>query len=169
MWLSAQETMKRRLIADAGGRLIDHLAFTDQGHPLATFITTPRWVLTGRRDPFLGLPPAGISPDEIRQARRFGLALADGLDHDREKSGRPMLAGLRAVTVDPRLAISERAGRRAFACGRNSFGPSGNAVNGGGCPSCFSLRRLPDHADRHRRSNKPVDTMGIFTMAQTAP
>jgi len=114
MWLSAQETMKQ-LIADAGGRLIDHLAFTDQGHPLATFITTPRWVLTGRRDPFLGLPPAGISPDEIRQARRFGLALADGLDHDREKSGRPMLAGLRAVTVDPRLAISERAGRRAFA------------------------------------------------------
>jgi hypothetical protein len=113
MWLSAQETMKQQ-IADAGGRLIDHLAFTDQGHPLATFITTPRWVWTGKRDSFLGLPPAGVSPEEIRQAGRFGLALADGLNNDLEKSGQSMLAGLRAVTVNPRLAISERAGRRAF-------------------------------------------------------
>lgn len=113
MWLSAQETMKQ-LIASAGGRLIDHLAFTDQGHPLATFITTPRWVWTGKKDSFLGLPPAGVSPEEIRQASRFGLALADGLNNDREKSGQPMLAGLRAVTVIARLAVSERAGRRAF-------------------------------------------------------
>jgi hypothetical protein len=113
MWLSAQDVM-RRLIAEAGGQLRDHLAFTDQGHPLATFITTPRWVLTGRRDRFLGLPPAGVAPEEIRGARRFGLALAEALDHDGEKSGAPMLSGLRAVTVNPRLAISERAGRRAF-------------------------------------------------------
>ena len=113
MWLSAQATMKQ-LISAAGGRLIDHIAFTDQGHPLATFITTPRWVWTGKRDRFLGLPPAGVSPEEICQARRFGLALADGLNNDQEKSGQPMLGGLRAVTVNPRLAISERAGRRAF-------------------------------------------------------
>jgi len=113
MWLSAQATMKQ-LISAAGGRLIDHISFTDQGHPLATFITTPRWVWTGKRDSFLGLPPAGVSPEEIRQARRFGLALAEGLDNDREESGQPMLSGLRAVTVNPRLAISERAGRRAF-------------------------------------------------------
>ncbi len=113
MWLSAQETMKH-LISDAGGHLIDHLAFVDQGHPLATFITTPRWVWTGKRDSFLGLPPAGVSPDDIRDASRFGHALADGLARDLEKSGQPMLTGLRAVTVNPRLAISERAGQRAF-------------------------------------------------------
>ena len=113
MWLSAQETM-RRLITEAGGQLRDHLAFTDQGHALATFITTPRWVLTGRRDRFLGLPPAGVAPQEIRQARRFGRALADALDRDQEKSGEPMLSGLRAATVNPRLALSERAGQRAF-------------------------------------------------------
>lgn len=113
MWLSAQETMKH-LITEAGGHLIDHLAFTDQGHPLATFITTPRWVWTGKRDRFFGLPAAGVSPEEIRQASRFGLALADGLNNDQEKSGLTMLAGLRAVTVNPRLAISERAGKRAF-------------------------------------------------------
>lgn len=113
MWLSAQATI-RQLIAEAGGKLRDHIAFTDQGHPLATFITTPRWVLTGRRNRFLGLPPAGISADEISNARRFGKALGDALNHGGERSSGPMLGGLRAVTVNPRLAISERAGRRAF-------------------------------------------------------
>jgi len=113
MWLSAQATMKR-LIAEVGGQLRDHLAFTDQGHALATFITTPRWVLTGKRNSWLGLPPAGVAPEEIRAASRFGRALADALDHDAERSGQPMLTGLRACTVNPRLALSERAAHRAF-------------------------------------------------------
>ena len=113
MWLSAQETM-RRLIAEAGGLLRDHLVFTDQGHPLATFITTPRWVLTGKRNRFFGLPPAGVAPEEIRGASRFGRALADALNCDAEKSADPMLTGLRAATVNPRLALSERAAHRAF-------------------------------------------------------
>lgn len=113
MWLSAQETM-RQLIAEGGGKLRDHLAFTDQGHPLATFITTPRWVLTGKRNRFLGMPPAGVSPAEIHAAGRFGRALGNALNHDEERREQPMLSGLRAVTVNPRLAISERAGRRAF-------------------------------------------------------
>lgn len=125
MWLSAQETMQR-LIAEAGGQLRDHLAFTDQGPALATFLTTPRWVLTGRRDRWLGLPPAGVAPEEIHKAGRFGRALANALERDAEKTGAPMLTGLRACTVNPRLALSERAGRRAFkvwsrlirACGR---------------------------------------------------
>ncbi len=95
--------------------LRDHtLPLPIRGIALATFITTPRWVLTGRRDRFLGLPPAGVAPEEIRQASRFGRALAEALDRDQEKSGEPMLAGLRAATVNPRLALSERAGHRAF-------------------------------------------------------
>lgn len=113
MWLSAQSTMQR-LIDEAGGHLRDHLAFTDQGPALATFITTPRWVLTGRRDRFLGMPPAGVDPAEIQGASRFGRALADALDKNGETTGQPMLTGLRACTVNPRLAISERAGQRAF-------------------------------------------------------
>jgi hypothetical protein len=125
MWLTAQATVAR-LVAEAGGALRDHIALVDQGPALATFITTPRWVLSGRRDSFLGMPPAGVAPGDIRGASRFGRALAEALDHDQERSGKPMLTGLRAVSVNPRLAISERAGHRAFrvwsrlirACGR---------------------------------------------------
>lgn len=113
MWLSAQETTKR-LIAEAGGRLCDNVVLTDRAHPLATFITTPRWLLTGRRDSFFGLPPAGVNPAVINDCARFGAALIPALAEDREKTGQPLLDGLRAVTVEARLIMSERAGQRAF-------------------------------------------------------
>jgi len=113
MWLSAQETTKR-LIADAGGNLCDNVVLTDRAHPLATFITTPRWLLTGRRNSFFGLPPAGVNPAAITDCARFGAALIPALAQDREKAGKPLLDGLRAVSVESHLIISERAGQRAF-------------------------------------------------------
>ena len=113
MWLSAFDTLKR-LVADAGGRLVDHVAFTDEANALATFITTPRWMFTGRRDGFLGLPPAGVSVSQTAGAARFGAALAEALSRDEEKRCQPMLHGLNAVKIAPHLVLSERAGRRAF-------------------------------------------------------
>ncbi|MDR1424044.1 MAG: dialkylresorcinol condensing enzyme [Azoarcus sp.] len=113
MWLGAFDTVKT-LVTQGGGRLVDHVALIDDGPALATFITTPRWMFTGRRDAFLGLPPAGVNARHRADAARFGVALAEALARDGEKTGVPMLTGLRAVKVTPHLLLSERAGRRAF-------------------------------------------------------
>jgi hypothetical protein len=113
MWLTAQETVKR-MIEEAGGRLRDNVVFTDQGGTLATFITMPRWLLTGRRDAFWGLPAAGVGEKEIASSDRFGRALLAALRAGREREEAPMLAGLGAARVDPRLIFSERAGQRVF-------------------------------------------------------
>lgn len=113
MWLTAQETVKR-LIHEAGGELRDNVVFTDQSGTLASFITTPRWLLTGKRNAFWGLPAAGVSESDIAGAARFGHALVSALRGDRERARSPMLAGLGAAKVDPRLIFSERAGSRAF-------------------------------------------------------
>jgi hypothetical protein len=113
MWLSAQETVKR-MIQEAGGRLRDNVVFIDQGGTLATFITMPRWLLTGRRDAFWGLPAAGVADREIANSDRFGRALLNALRANRERDEAPMLAGLGAARVDPRLIFSERAGQRVF-------------------------------------------------------
>jgi hypothetical protein len=94
--------------------LLDNVAFTDQGGTLATFVTTPRWLLTGRRNPFWGLPAAGVAEQEIAKADRFGLALLAALRADREREDAPMLAGLGAARVDPRLIFSEHAAQQAF-------------------------------------------------------
>lgn len=114
MWLSAWTRVRARLAA-SGARVLDHVVFTDRGSALASFITTPRWLLTGRRDRFLGLAPAGVDEAEIAAAGRFGGALARALAEGRERGASPLLGGLAAARVDARLALSERAGSRAFA------------------------------------------------------
>jgi hypothetical protein len=133
MWLMAQEAVKR-LIEEADGQLRDNVVFTDQGRALATFITTPRWLLTGRRDAFWSLPAAGVAEEDIANADRFGRALLNALRTDHERKNVPMLAGLGAASVDSRLIFSERAGRRAFSAWSR-------LIRLGGPPG--SLGRLP--------------------------
>jgi len=113
MWVMAQEKMKKRL-KEIGATLIDNVALTDQGGNFATFITTPRWMLTGRSNAFWGLPKAGVAPKEIAHASRFGRALSDALAKDLEKEKKPLLHGLEAVKVDNRLIGSEKIATKSF-------------------------------------------------------
>lgn len=113
MWLMAQEVVKQELAA-AGAHHRDHIAIVDRGSAFATFITTPRWLLTGRKGAFWGFPAAGVAAEDITGSRRFGLALREALRNDEEKQNAPMLRGLRACVVDERLIASEKVGKRSF-------------------------------------------------------
>lgn len=113
MWLLAYEKM-RALLAENGARLIDNVVLTDRAPTLITLITTPLWLLTGRRDAMPGLPPAGVAASEIARCSRFGNALRDALLDGRETRDAPLLKGLQAVDANPRLLTSERAGTRSF-------------------------------------------------------
>jgi len=113
MWLSAQDKMKT-MLQDIGARHVDNVVLTDQGPPWATFITTPRWVLTGKKNGFLGIfPPAGVSEAEITAAARFGRALADALPLLQSLRG-PLLSGLAAVKVIPGYVTGEKIVHRSF-------------------------------------------------------
>jgi hypothetical protein len=106
MWLMAQETVKT-LLADAGAKLGDHIALVERGNTLSSFITTPRWLLTGRTDSLWGMQPPGIAASDIAAAGRFGHAI-----------------------VDDRLIASERIGQRSFRIwGKllRAVGPQGSA------------------------------------------
>lgn len=117
MWLSAQEKMKT-LLAQQHARLIDNVVLVDQGPAWATFVTTPRWVLTGRRNGFWGIfPPAGISEQDIAAAARFGRALRAALPQIKAGAALltgPLLTGLKAVKVAPSLIAGEKIGNRSF-------------------------------------------------------
>ena len=113
MWLSAQEKVKD-MLNDVGARHIDNVVLVDQGPAWATFITTPRWVLTGKKNGFWGIfPPAGVSETEIRAAARFGRALAESLPLLQSTAG-PLLAGLGAVKVLPGYVTGEKIAHRSF-------------------------------------------------------
>lgn len=114
MWHSASETMKK-MITQVGGIHIDNIVVTHQGPPLATFITTPRLLLTGKKDRFLGkLPPGGVREEDIDALSRFGRQIANNLDALNNSSNQSLLKNLGAVEVNPRYVIPEIIGRVVY-------------------------------------------------------
>lgn len=113
MWMLAQEKMKA-LLSACGARLLDNVVLVDPSPTLTTLVTTPAWLLSGRRDLLPGLPAAGIDAASIKAASRFGFALRDALQNDQERGTAPLLTGLNAADSDPSLLFSEKAGTRSF-------------------------------------------------------
>lgn len=114
MWVMAQEKMKS-LLSDVNAKLIDNIVLIDQGSSLATFITTPRWMLTGRRNAFWKIfPKAGVDEKEIKNASRFGFAIKEALENNLEKERVSICSGLKAVNVDEKLIKSEQIGTKSF-------------------------------------------------------
>jgi len=115
MWLMAQERVKEQLKA-LGAQLIDNAVLVDMTDMWATFISTPMWMLTGKRGPFLNgrIPRAGIPVAEINGAARFGAAIARQLPRRSANDFTPMLTGLGATKVNESLIASEPIVRRSF-------------------------------------------------------
>lgn len=114
MWVMAQEKVKV-LLKELNAVLIDNIVLVDQGNSFATFVTTPRWMLTGKKDSLWNLfPKAGISRIGILDAKRFGNAILYALSRDKEKEKRPICNGLKAVNVDVRLIKSEKIATKSF-------------------------------------------------------
>ncbi len=113
MWVLAQEKVKN-LLLDVGAKLIDNVALTDQGRGIYSFGTTPRWLLTGKKDAFWFFPPAGILESEIADASRFGQRLNEALRNDKEKEGKALLTNLEAVSVNGKLIATEIIANRSF-------------------------------------------------------
>jgi hypothetical protein len=109
-----QELVKERL-AVLGADLIDNVVLTDRGSGPASMVTTPRWMLTGKRDRFLGLfPPPGIDPALVEAAPRFGRAIRDARSEGGWERREPLLKGLGAAKAEPHLIGVERIARRVF-------------------------------------------------------
>ncbi len=113
MWVMAQEKVKK-LLSSVDAKLIDNVALTDQGKGIYSFATTPRWLLSGKKDAFWIFPPAGILQKDIDDASRFGQRLNEALKQDKEKEGKPLLKNLNAVCVNGKLIASEMIGTRSF-------------------------------------------------------
>lgn len=130
MWLSAQEKMKE-MVKSLGGILIDNVVLIDQGPQWTTFVTMPLWLLTGKKIGIAGIiPPAGVSDKDIKEASRFGRALADSLQNQEADLKIPLLKGLGAVSVNPKYIAGEKIAHRSF----RIWGKLFRAIGGPGHP-----------------------------------
>lgn len=113
MWIMAQERVKG-MLSDIGAVLIDNVVFTDQGQTLYSFVTTPRWMFTGKKDAFWFFPPAGVAKHDIDGASRFGERLVEALKTDEEQVQKPLLKHMGAVNVNKKLIATEKIASRSF-------------------------------------------------------
>lgn len=112
MWLMAQEKVKK-LLAQAGAKLVGNVVKTDRSSTAASFITTPVWMLTGRRKAASWLPEAGIAETDIADAARFGAKTAQALNSGAVLD-ETLLQNMGAVRVNEKLIFSERFAHRSF-------------------------------------------------------
>lgn len=113
MWVQSQLKVSQ-MLGDIGAKLIDNIVLTDSASSLATFITTPRWLLTGKKDSFLRLPKPGILDKDIKSSERFGRAILKTITRGGNCNNGPMLTGLKAAKVNVALLKSEIIGSRSF-------------------------------------------------------
>lgn len=115
MWLMAQERVKKQL-QKLGAALIDNVALAERTHGAKSVITTPWWLLSGNKGPYLGglLPRAGVWQSDIDGAARFGKTIADEFPKRDAGDTRPMLWGMGAVIIHPGLISSEQVVQRSF-------------------------------------------------------
>ena len=111
MWLQAQEKMKK-LLTDCGANLIGNVVKVDQSNDWASFITTPLWMLTGKKK-VGNLPSAGIAESEIQDVQRFGEKLLQTFNENRPLD-RTIFHNMQAVKIDEKLMMSEKVGSRSF-------------------------------------------------------
>ena len=106
MWQQASLTMKR-LLAAAGARHVDGVVVTHQGSPILTLVSTPRALLFGRSDQFLGMfPKAGVAAGDMERLERLGATAAKSLSAPRTP-GSSLLAGEPALAVRRWLVVPE--------------------------------------------------------------
>jgi hypothetical protein len=75
LWYSASAWIQERLKV-LGAHSLGQVTLCDVGPILASFITTPRWMLTGRKEPFAIFPAAGISDSEFSKLEAKGRKFA---------------------------------------------------------------------------------------------
>ena len=116
MWYSAAIEMSG-LLRSAGARRVEVIAATDTRRQSTTLVTTLRWLLTGRREPFLWFGRAGIGEAELARVADVGRSIA-------ESERCPKLAAPIVPTWRPPISLP----RRCFAGGaRRSDRPGDSA------------------------------------------
>ncbi len=74
LWHSASKTLHQMLLKN-GAEHLGQITLAETSPVWASFVTTPRWMLTGKKARFLFFPPAGISDEEFIKFRAKGARL----------------------------------------------------------------------------------------------
>jgi len=113
MWVMAQEKIKHYL-KQKNAKLVGNIVLRDKAPNLVSVITIIRWMFKGKKEKTSLFPAAGVSPEDIEHASRFGEIIKDALSKTECDKLQKRLVDLGAVEKKPNLVLFERNGSRIF-------------------------------------------------------
>ncbi len=107
MWIMAQEKMKKKLKA-IGANLVGNIALVDRHINHISVITIVQWMMTGKRERFLGIfPKPGISQKDIDESVKFGSVISKHLEGDDLPNLQESLLQNGALQIKPFLIVTD--------------------------------------------------------------
>lgn len=113
MWINANKTVKE-LIKKAGGNIVGNIVLADRHNNLISVITIAKWLLSGKKKAGKLLPPAGVSNDDIKNAKRFAKAIKLAITNNNFSQLQNELLKEGAIKVDYHIMKTEFAGSKIF-------------------------------------------------------
>jgi hypothetical protein len=119
MWISAQEKVKK-VLKNAGAKLVGNIALVDKHANPVSAITILYWMMTGKKDKYLGIfPKPGIADEDILHAQQFGKITAAHLLSSEWDTLQKDLLAAQAVEVKSDLMFIEERAPRLFSIWAN--------------------------------------------------
>lgn len=111
LWQSAHFWVSNKLRSLKADHL-GQITLCETGPVWASFVTTPRWMLTGKKNPFFIFPAAGISDEEFAKLPEMGRGIAQSWVASNGKFVQTSDFGSNLNRVS--LVIMDRVGRQFF-------------------------------------------------------
>jgi len=119
MWLNAQERVKR-ILEESGAKLAGNVALVDKHSNLISAVTILYWMLTGKKDSYLGIfPKPGVSEEDILNTKTFGSIVRESLIKEDWKALPENLVRAKALEVDSNLMFIEARAPKLFSVWAN--------------------------------------------------
>src|SRR5690606_2600314 len=115
MWVMAHEKVKR-LLHDIGASHVGHIARVDRHLNHVSVITIVHWMMTGRKDAYLGIfPKPGVSDKDIAQSDQFGTPILAHVKRGDYSTLQAELLERGAVMIRPVLVFTDKRANTLFA------------------------------------------------------
>lgn len=119
MWLNSQEKIKK-LLMDAEARLVGNVVLIDKSNNLASAVSILHWMLSGRKERYLGIfPKPGVSDHDIRDSSVYGQVVSEALESGSFGNLQKELVRCGALEVRSNLMFIEGRAGKLFAIWAN--------------------------------------------------
>lgn len=121
MWINSQERVKE-LLVEADAKLVGNVTWVDRNQNHVSAVTILYWMLTGKKDKYLGVfPRPGVSDEDIRISHLKGAAVNESLEKNDFTDLQQRLVKLDAVYLNLDLAFIENTGSKIFKIWANAI------------------------------------------------